>query len=287
MHKWLRFLKRIRWLLLVGVIGLTGFYLEAASRFEPAVLAPVPGPLVLDRHGEILGLVPDSQGRKAVRLPEGPLPPTVVAAFVAAEDQRFWRHPGVDVVAVVRAAGQNLAAWRIVSGASTITQQLTRLTYPGPRTYRRKLLEMVRSLRIERALSKKEILRCYLDRVPLGYNLVGVESAALAYFGKPAAALTVSQAALLSALAKAPSTLRPNGPRHARLVIRQRGSWNVWLLWALSVPRNWRLPGMSPWCFMELVAPSRCSHFGRRTLSRWPWLDRLPRRLPKAWFTPR
>ena len=222
MHKWLRFLKRIRWLLLVGVIGLTGFYLEAASRFEPAVLAPVPGPLVLDRHGEILRLVPDNQGRKAVRLPEGPLPPTVVAAFVAAEDQRFWRHPGVDVVAVVRAAGQNLAAWRIVSGASTITQQLTRLTYPGPRTYRRKLLEMARSLRIERALSKKEILRCYLDRVPLGYNLVGVESAALAYFGKPAAALTVSQAALLSALAKAPSTLRPNGPRHARLVIRQR-----------------------------------------------------------------
>jgi penicillin-binding protein 1C len=217
-----RSLQKIRWLLLAGVIGFVGLSLEAASRFELADLAPVPGPLVLDRHGEILRLVPDSQGRKAVRLPAGPLPPLVAEAFVAAEDQRFWQHPGVDVLAVVRAFGQNLTAWRIVSGASTITQQLARLTYPSPRTYERKLLEMVRSLRIENALSKEEILRCYLDRVPLGYNLVGVESAALAYFGQPAAALTASQAALLAALAKAPGALRPQGPRHARLLARQR-----------------------------------------------------------------
>jgi penicillin-binding protein 1C len=221
MDKWLRGLRRIRWPLLAGVIVLAGFGLEAATRFESAALAPVPGPLVLDRHGEILRLVPDRQGRKAVRLPVGPLPPTVVAAFVAAEDQRFWRHPGVDLMAVVRAAGQNLAGWRTISGASTITQQLSRLTYPGPRTYRRKFLEMVRSLRIERALGKEEILRCYLDRVPLGHNLVGVESAALAYFGQPAASLRPSQAAVLAALAKAPSALRPNGPRHYRLLSRQ------------------------------------------------------------------
>jgi penicillin-binding protein 1C len=218
----LRFLKRVRWLLLAGVIVLGGVCLEAASRLEPAALAPTPGPLVLDRHGEILRLVTDSQGRKAVSLPEGPLPPAVAAAFVAAEDQRFWEHPGVDVLSVTRAFGQNIAAWRIVSGASTITQQLARLTYPGPRTYRRKLLEMVRSLRIEQTLSKEAILRCYLNQVPLGYNLVGVEGAALGYFGKPAAALSASQAALLAALAKAPSALRPNGPRHARLIARQR-----------------------------------------------------------------
>ena len=218
----LRFFRSIWWLLVVGVLGLTGLYLESASRVEPAALAPTPGPLVLDRHGEILRLVTDSQGRKAVALPDGPLPAAVAAAFVAAEDQRFWQHPGVDVIAVMRAFGQNIAAWRIVSGASTITQQLARLTYPGPRTYRRKLLEMVRSLRVEQALSKEEILRCYLNQVPLGYNLVGVESAALAYFGKPAAHLTPSQAALLAALAKAPTALRPNGPRHARLLARQR-----------------------------------------------------------------
>jgi penicillin-binding protein 1C len=217
-----KFPHKIRWLVLAGFIVLAGLYLEAASRFDPAALAPAPGPLVLDRHGEILRLVPDSQGRKAVCLPPGTLPANVVAAFVATEDRRFCQHPGVDILAVIRAAAQNLAAGRIVSGASTITQQLARLTYPGPRTYRRKLVEMARSLRIERALGKEEILRLYLDRVPLGYNLVGVESAALAYFGQSAAGLTISQAALLAALAKAPSALRPQGPRHARLLERQR-----------------------------------------------------------------
>jgi penicillin-binding protein 1C len=210
------------WLFLAAFITLAAWGLEAASRFEPAALAPAPGPLVQDRNGRILRLAPDAQGRKAVRLPEGELPALVVAAFLAAEDQRFWQHPGVDAVAVLRAAGQNLAAGHVVSGASTITQQLARLAYPGPRTLYRKLVEMARSLRIEAVLTKKEILRHYLDRVPLGYNLVGVESAALAYFGRPAAELTAPQAALLAALAKAPGALRPLGPRQERLLARQR-----------------------------------------------------------------
>jgi penicillin-binding protein 1C len=268
-----RFFKRLRWLLLAGVIGLAGLYLEAASRFDSAALAPPPGPLVLDRHGEILRLVTDSQGRKAVSLPEGPLPTAVAAAFVAAEDQRFWQHPGVDVIAVTRAFGQNIAAGRIVSGASTITQQLARLTYPGPRTYRRKLLEMVRSLRIERTLSKEEILRCYLNQVPLGYNLVGVESAALGYFGKPAAALTAAQAALLAALAKAPSALRPNGPRHARLIARQR--WVLDRMASLSLIDSRQLAGAreEPLVIHGVggarpVFPFRAPHFVQMTLAR-------------------
>lgn len=219
-----RSLLRKGWCLwLLGVLAAMALGLESASRVDPAALAPAPGPLVLDRHGQILRLVPDRQGRKAVRLPPGPLPPLMVAAFVAAEDQRFWRHPGVDGAAILRAAAQDLAAWRLVSGASTITQQLARLTYPSPRTWRSKVLEMVRSLRIERALTKEEILRCYLDRVPLGFNLVGVQSAALSYFGKPAAELNAAQAAILAALAKAPGALRPHGRRHARLLARQ--SW--------------------------------------------------------------
>lgn len=266
MYKRRRFWQAIQWLLVLGVIALAGFYLEAASRYQPAALVPVPGTLVVDRHGEILRLVPDSQGRKAVRLPAGPLPPTVVAAFVAAEDQRFWQHPGVDVLAVVRAAYQNLTAWRIVSGASTITQQLARLTYPGPRTYRRKFLEMVRSLRIEQALSKKEILRCYLDRVSLGYNLVGVESAALAYFGKPAARLTASQAAVLAALVKAPGALRPHGSRHARLIARQHWVLGRMASLGLLSSRELELARQEPLVFHGVggakpVFPFQAPHF--------------------------
>ena len=176
---------------------------------------------MLDRQGRILRLGLEAEGRKLIKLPPGELPEMVVAAFVAAEDQRFWRHPGVDPLAVLRALGSNVSTGRIVSGASTITMQLARLTYPGRRTYYRKLVEMVRSCRIELSLSKPEILRGYLDRVPMGNNLMGVETAARLYFGKPAAQLNIGEAALLAALARAPGTLNPYGPHRERLLRRQ------------------------------------------------------------------
>ena len=176
---------------------------------------------MLDCQGRILRLGLEAQGRKLIKLPPGALPDKVAAAFVAAEDQRFWRHPGVDPLAVLRAFTGNLSSGRITSGASTITMQLARLTYPGRRTYYRKLVEMLRSLRIELALSKEEILRCYLDRVPMGNNLMGVESAAQLYFGKAAAQLSAGEAALLAALARAPGTLNPYGPHLSRLRQRQ------------------------------------------------------------------
>jgi penicillin-binding protein 1C len=212
------------WSLVVVFLALAGlaWHFEAASRLDPEVLKPRPGPLVLDRTGRVLRLIPEAQGGKLVTLPEGDLPGLVAAAFVAAEDQRFWHHPGVDPLAVVRAALSNLSQGRVVSGASTITQQLARLAYPGPRTYYGKLVEMARSLRIELALGKDDILRRYLDRVPMGNNLMGVEAGARAYFGKTAAKLNEAEAAVLAALAKAPGTLNPYGPRRERLLARQR-----------------------------------------------------------------
>lgn len=219
----LRKIRRRWWLwLAVGLLLAAGLRLEAVSRFDREALNPVPGSLVLDRQGRILFLGLEAQGRKLIKLPPGELPEKVAAAFVAAEDQRFWQHPGVDPLAVARAFTGNAAAGRIVSGASTITMQLARLTYPGPRTYGRKLVEAVRSLRIELALSKPEILRRYLDRVPMGNNLMGVETAAQLYFGKTAAHLTYGEAALLAALARAPGALNPYGPHRSRLLQRRQ-----------------------------------------------------------------
>ena len=101
---------KVCWLLLVVLLVGGAIYLEAASRFDPAALAPPSGPLVLDRHGQILRLVAGLQGLRSVKLPTGEIPHLVAAAFITAEDQRFWQHPGVDLAAVFRAAGQNLAA---------------------------------------------------------------------------------------------------------------------------------------------------------------------------------
>ncbi len=213
--------RRLIWLGLAVALAAALVHLEAASRLEVQDLAPVPGPLVVDRHGQVLRLVPEAQGRKLVLLPPGPAPGLVAAAFLAAEDRRFRLHPGFDPLAVARALWSNASSGHIVSGASTITQQLARLTYPGPRTYHRKLVEMVRSLRIEWSLSKDEILRCYLNRVPQGNNLMGVETGARLYFGKSAADLNAAEAALLAALVKAPGALNPYGPRRERLLARR------------------------------------------------------------------
>jgi penicillin-binding protein 1C len=214
----------LAWCLAAVLLILAGlaWHFEAASRLNPEALEPRPGPLVLDRTGRVLRLAPEASGGKLVTLPDGAAPQPVAAAFVAAEDQRFWRHPGIDPLAILRAAISNLSRGRIVSGASTITQQLARLSYPGPRSYYGKIVEICRSLRMESALSKDEILRRYLDRVPLGNNLLGVEAGAWAYFGKTAAQLTAVEAATLAALVKAPGTLNPYGPRRERLLARQR-----------------------------------------------------------------
>jgi penicillin-binding protein 1C len=215
---------RLAWFLGAALLTLIGlaWHFEAASRFNPEALELRPGPLVLDRTGRVLRLAPEAQGGKLVTLPDGGVPPLVAAAFVASEDQRFWRHPGIDPLAILRAARSNLSRGRIVSGASTLTQQLARLTYPGPRSYYRKIVEVCRSLRMESTLSKDEILRRYLDRVPMGNNLLGVEAGAWAYFGKTASQLNAGEAAILAALVKAPGTLNPYGPQRQRLLARQR-----------------------------------------------------------------
>ena len=106
---------------------------------------------------------------------------------MAAEDQRFWTHPGVDVLAIARAGTQNLLFGRRISGASTISTQVIRLLEPRNRTVLTKLIEAFRALQLERHADKREILAQYLDRAPFGGNVVGIEAAARRYFGKGAA----------------------------------------------------------------------------------------------------
>jgi len=145
----------------------------------------------------------------------------VVKAALAAEDKRFFQHPGIDPVAIIRAIAQNISSGRIVSGASTISTLVVKLT--GPRRKRNiftKLIEAFRSLQMETRLDKEEIITQYLNRAPFGSNLVGIEAAAARYFGKSARDLTLSESALLLGLPQAPSRLRPD--RHPAAAGRRK-----------------------------------------------------------------
>jgi penicillin-binding protein 1A len=166
-----------------------------------------PSVMFVDRDGDILGVRGAYYGRRAV-LAE--LPNYVPQAFIAIEDRRFYQHEGVDRMAVLRAVIANLQAGETVQGASTISQQLARNLFLNRRqTLNRKLREMVLASRIERRLSKDEILELYLNRVYLGDQAYGVDAAARRFFGKAPQQLTLAEAAMLAGLPKAPSDYEP------------------------------------------------------------------------------
>lgn len=130
-------------------------------------------------------------------------------AMVAAEDKRFYYHPGIDPIALTRSLVRNLKAGRIVTGGSTITQQLVRQVYGLPRRWYYKPAEMALALRLETQLSKDEILEQYLNRMPFGNQIYGIETASRRYFNKPASHLSLSEAGLLAGLPQSPTRYNP------------------------------------------------------------------------------
>ncbi len=181
-----------------------------------------PALVLLDRDGRELRATraEDGSRRRWVALAE--IDPDLVAAFLAAEDRRFYRHPGVDVRAVLRAAWSNIRAGAIVSGGSTISMQLARMVRPAPRTWAGKARQVAWALRLERHLDKQTILEQYLNRVPLGQGATGVEAGASLYFATSAADVSLGQAAVLAGLARAPSSDNPLVSRHRAEVRRER-----------------------------------------------------------------
>jgi penicillin-binding protein 1A len=138
------------------------------------------------------------------------LPPPLINAVLATEDRRFYRHFGLDVIGLARAALVNLKAGRIVQGGSTITQQVVKNLFLTPeRTFKRKVQELLLALWLEDKFNKDQILSIYLNRVYLGAGTFGVEAAARKYFGKSARELNVYQSAVLAGLLKAPSRYNP------------------------------------------------------------------------------
>lgn len=175
--------------------------------------------LIYDRKGQLLGRI-FIQNRDKVGLAD--IAHVLQQAVVAAEDNRYYQHDGVDYYGIARAALKNFQAGRTRQGASTLTQQLARNSFPdelpsNDRGYQRKLLEIFVAQEIESRFSKEQIIELYLNRVYFGAGLYGAEAAARGYFGKHARDLNLSEAAALAGLLKSPNNLSPWKNRQACL----------------------------------------------------------------------
>ena len=147
---------------------------------------------------------------RRIVLPLEEIPQTLIHAFVAAEDSRFFEHEGIDLIGILRALWKNIKAGGIVQGGSTITQQVTKSLLLTPeRSFTRKLREAILAYRIEKHLSKEQILFLYLNQIYLGHGAYGVEAAAQNYFGKSVEELNLAESAMMAGLPQAPSRYSP------------------------------------------------------------------------------
>ena len=224
-------------------------------RFVPvpeALLRRPPESLELtDRNGQALRETRVSD-RFQREVPLAAIPINVRQAMFAAEDKRFPEHSGVDWLAVGRAFKDAVKNRHIYSGASTISQQLVKVSVPRARTFRTKLIEMATALRLEQLWTKDEILAAYLNRIDFGNLNFGISSAASYYFGKPLADLSNAEAALLAGLPLNPSRLNPHtnpaGAKRRQSTVLRRMRESKWLSeeqyqQALAEPLHYQPPG--------------------------------------------
>ncbi len=220
-----RFANRRRWARRLGLIiygllftGLLGLLAVAAfiyfvfiknlpdftsiKEYRPPVITSI-----YTRDGRLMG---EFYSERRIEVPYGRLPKHLVMAFVAAEDTRFFEHPGVDLYGILRAFIRNVEAGEIVQGGSTITQQVVkRIMLSSERSFGRKIKEAVLAYRIDKYLTKEEILTIYLNNIFLGRGAYGVEAAAQEFFSKHVEDLSLAEAAILAGIPKAPSRYSP------------------------------------------------------------------------------
>jgi len=221
------FFRRYWWAFLltpvaIGLLGI-GVLVVAYARLDlPKTLPPVQTTLLYDRSGDLLSTIHGAVDRTLI--PKGEMPQQLRDAVIAVEDARFYEHGGFDVRGTVRAAWSDLVAQEAVQGGSTITQQLVKRVYAGryiegengvtdyvvpPRTVKEKVREVLLSIKVERTLSKDQILTRYLNTVYFGHGAYGIEAAAQTYFGIPARRLHPLQSATLAGILTAPEAYDP------------------------------------------------------------------------------
>ena len=196
---------------IIGAGGLYGVYLYLEPKL-PSIetLKDVQLQVPLRIYSSDHLLIAEFGEKRREPLQYDQIPERMIQAFLAAEDDRFFEHPGVDYQGLLRAAFQLLLTGERRQGGSTITMQVARNFFlSSKKTYTRKLNEIFLALKIERMLSKQEILELYLNKIYLGHRAYGVGAAALVYYGRPVDKLELSEIAMIAGLPKAPSTLNP------------------------------------------------------------------------------
>lgn len=176
--------------------------IDAAVQYQPPVTTQI-----LADDGTVIG---EFYSQKRYLVPFDRIPMHVRQAFIAAEDDAFYRHSGIDATGILRALFNNMLHGGKVQGGSTITQQVVKSVLLSPqKSYERKLKEMILSLRLEQELSKDDILHLYLNHIYLGSGAYGVAAAAREYFGKDISDVTIAEAGMLAGLPQAPSRYSP------------------------------------------------------------------------------
>ncbi|MES2203133.1 MAG: PBP1A family penicillin-binding protein [Patescibacteria group bacterium] len=223
---------RIHWRQLIvwgigGVFVLAGLTLLWASTLQLPDLTSLAtrridqSVKIYDRTGTVL-LYDLSQNAQRTIVPLSAISPNIQQAVISIEDPNFYTHRGIEVTAIARAILADIVAGGKVQGGSTITQQVVKGSIlTNDKTITRKLKEWVLSLKIERVLSKDQILELYLNQIPFGGTLYGVEAASMSFYGVHASDLTVPQAAYLAAVLPAPTRLSPYGTHTDQLEVRK------------------------------------------------------------------
>lgn len=195
--------------ILIG--GAAGGYL-ALTRGIPSIdelkhYHAVPGTRIFADDDTLIG---ELKAEKGIFLPFKRIPKHMTQALIAVEDSRFFKHKGIDYIAIARAVIKDIIYVSLKEGGSTLTQQLAKVVFLTPeKTLTRKLKEAALAIKIEKSLSKQEILELYLNKVYFGHGAYGVEMAARTYFGKSAHQLSLAEASLIAGLVKAPGTYSP------------------------------------------------------------------------------
>jgi penicillin-binding protein 1C len=187
--------------------GAGSFYIPIPrSKLDPG---PVVSLRITDRKGLLLREVLSDEGGRCRWMSLDGISPSLIQATLVSEDRRFFAHGGVHAPSILRAVGQNARRGRVISGASTITQQVVRNIWKRPRSLVSKAVEAWLAVRLEHTIGKSEILEQYLNRVPYGNSAFGAEAASRLYFGKPCSQLGPAEAAYLAGIPRSPTTANP------------------------------------------------------------------------------